>query len=75
MSRKKNSFTRFASQLMKQLHDLHLAREIQECRRFIEKNHGSLLGQCFSNHDLLAFPVTQRMNHTICQILYLHERD
>ena len=75
MSRKKNSFTRFASQLMKQLHDLHLTREIQERRRFIEKNHGSLLRQRFSDHPLLTLPVTQRVDHTIGQILYLHESD
>ena len=44
-------------QLMEQLHDLHLAGEVEKSGRLIKKNNRRLLRQGFGDHHFLPFPV------------------
>ena len=73
MCGKKNRFIGLAAQPVKQLHHLHFTGEIEKCRRFVQKDHRSLLCQRFGNHHFLSLTITQGMHHAVCQVLNLHQ--
>ena len=63
------------SQPPQQLHDFHLAGEIEEGRGLVEIDDGGLLGKGLGYHDLLAFAIAERMDHTVLQVADTNQPD
>ena len=70
MSRHEDRLFHLMCKRIKQKHDFHFAWIIQESCRFVKEYHGSLLCECFGNHDFLTFSVTEALHHPVSERFY-----
>ena len=62
-------------QMVEQLHNLHLARKIEESGRLVQKDNRCFLSQRLGDHDLLPFSVRQGVHHAGGQVLDPYQGD
>ena len=67
--REEDGFVGCLHQPVEELHDFDFARVIQKGGGLVEEDYRCLLRQRFGNHHFLAFPVRERVNHAVRQLL------